>query len=49
LHSSDTGEKWEYSEIVYQISIDFRKAYDSDKRETLDNILIEFGVPRKMK
>jgi hypothetical protein len=28
--------------------IDFRKAYDSVRREVLYNILIEFGVPMKL-
>jgi len=33
---------------VHQLFIDFEKAYDSVRRETLYNILIEFGVPRKL-
>jgi hypothetical protein len=28
--------------------IDFKKAYDSIGREALYNILIEFGIPRKL-
>jgi hypothetical protein len=40
LHLSDTGEKWEYS--------DFKKAYDSVRREVFHNILIQFGVPMKL-
>jgi hypothetical protein len=28
--------------------IDFKKAYDSVRREVLYNILIEFGTPRKL-
>jgi hypothetical protein len=41
-------KKWEYSETVHQIFIDFKKAYDSMRREVLYNILIEFGVPMKL-
>jgi len=33
---------------VHQLFIDFKKAYDSVRREILYNILIEFGVPRKL-
>jgi hypothetical protein len=36
---------WEYNETVHQIFVDFKKAYDSVRREVLYNILIEFGVP----
>jgi hypothetical protein len=38
----------EYNETVHQPFIDFKKAYDSVKREVLYNILIEFGIPRKL-
>jgi hypothetical protein len=41
-------EKWEYSETVYQLFIDFQKACDSGRREVLYNNLIEFGVPMKL-
>jgi hypothetical protein len=34
--------------VVHQQFIDFKKAYDSDRREVLYNILIEFGVPMKL-
>jgi hypothetical protein len=34
---SDTGEKWEYNETVHQLAIDFKKAYDSVRREVLYN------------
>ena len=41
-------KKWEYNEAVHQLFIDFEKAYDSVRREVLYNILIEFGIPRKL-
>jgi hypothetical protein len=41
-------KKWEYNETVYQLFIDFEKAYDSVRREILYNILTEFGVPMKL-
>jgi hypothetical protein len=34
--------------MVYQLFIDFKKACDSVKREVLYNILLEFGVPKKL-
>jgi hypothetical protein len=33
---------------VHQLFIDLEKAYDSVRREILYNILVEFGVPRKL-
>ena len=43
-------KKWEYNEEVHQLFIDFKKAYDSVRREVLRvyYILIEFGIPRKL-
>jgi hypothetical protein len=38
----------EYNETVHQLFIDFKKAYDSVRRELLYSILIEFGVPLKL-
>jgi sorting nexin-29 len=35
-------KRWEYNGTVYQLFIDFKKAYDSVRREVLYNILIEF-------
>jgi len=32
---------------VHQLFIEFKKAYDSVRREVLYNILIEFGIPMK--
>jgi hypothetical protein len=40
--------KWEYNGTVHQIFIDFKKAYDSVKREVLYNILLEFCTPKKL-
>ena len=34
--------------MVHQLFVDFKKAYDSVRREILINILIEFGMPRKL-
>jgi hypothetical protein len=33
-------EKWEYNEKLHQLFMDFKKAYDSVRREVLHNILI---------
>jgi len=35
-------KKWEYNEVVHQLFIDFKKAYDSVRREVIYNILISF-------
>jgi hypothetical protein len=35
LHPSDTSEKLEYNESVHRLFIDFKKAYDSVRREDL--------------
>jgi hypothetical protein len=32
---------------VYNLFINFKKTYDSVRREVLNNILIEFGMPLK--
>jgi hypothetical protein len=45
---SDTGKKLEYNETGLQLFIDFKKAYDSVRREVLYNILIEFWLPIKL-
>jgi sorting nexin-29 len=34
--------------MVHQLFIDFKKAYDSVKREVLYSILLEFGIPNKL-
>jgi len=41
-------KKGEYNEEVHKLFIDFKKAYDSVRREVLYKILIEFGIPRKL-
>jgi hypothetical protein len=41
-------KKWEYNGMVHQLFIDFKKAYDSVKREVLYNILIGFDIPKKL-
>ena len=41
-------KKWEYSEPVHQLFIDFKKAYDSVRREVLYKILLQFGIPGKL-
>ena len=33
---------------MHQLFIDFKKAYDSVRREVLYYILIEFGIPKKL-
>jgi hypothetical protein len=41
-------KKWEYHETVHQLFIDFKKTYDSVRREVLYSVLIEFGIPIKL-
>jgi hypothetical protein len=41
-------KKWKYNEAVHNLFIDFKKAYDSVRREVLYNILVEFKVPMKL-
>jgi hypothetical protein len=41
-------KKWDYNGTVHQLFIDFEEACDSVHREALYNILIEFGIPRKL-
>jgi hypothetical protein len=36
-------KKWEYNEVVDQPFIDFKKSYDTFRRDVLCNIVIEFG------
>jgi hypothetical protein len=41
-------KKWEYNGTVHELCIDFKKAYNSVRRKVLYNILIEFGISRKL-
>jgi hypothetical protein len=41
-------KKWEYNGTVHQLFIDFKKNYDSVKREVIYNILLEFGITKKL-
>jgi hypothetical protein len=44
----DIGKKWEYNGTLYQLYIEFEKAYGSVKREVLCNILIEYDILMKL-
>jgi hypothetical protein len=48
LYIPETTKKLEYNGTVHQLSTDFKKTYDSVKREVLYNILLEFGIPKKL-
>jgi hypothetical protein len=52
IRSSISVRYWRKSgniiDAVHQLLIDFKKAYDSDRREELYNILVDFGVHRKL-
>jgi hypothetical protein len=41
-------KRWEYNGTVHQLFIDFKKIYYSVNREVLYNILLEFGIPKKL-
>ena len=41
-------KKWEYNKAVHKLFIDFKKAYDSVRREVLYNTVIECGIPMKL-
>ena len=40
-------KKWEYSEAVYHLFVDFKEADDSVRRE-IYNIFIHFSIPMKL-
>jgi hypothetical protein len=40
--------KWEYNGTVHRLFIDFEKANDSVRRETVCNIFTEFGITMKL-
>jgi hypothetical protein len=37
-----------YNGMVHQLFVDFKKAYDSVKTDVLYNILLEFGIHKKL-
>ena len=39
---------WKYNEAVRQLCIDFKKTYDSIRKEVFYNIFIEFCIPMKL-
>jgi hypothetical protein len=41
-------KKWEYNEVMHQLFIDLKQAYDLVRSEVLYNILIEFGITMKL-
>jgi hypothetical protein len=41
-------KKWEYNGTIHQLFIHFKKAYNWVWRESLNNILIESGIPWKL-
>jgi hypothetical protein len=41
-------KKWEYNGTVLQLFTDFKKAYNSVRREVSYNILTKFGIPRRL-
>ena len=43
-----TETKWKYIEALYQLFIDYKKAYDYVRKEVLYNIPIEFDIPTKL-
>jgi hypothetical protein len=41
-------KRWEYNGAVHQLFIDFKKAYNSARREVVYDALTEFGIQRKL-
>ena len=48
LNVASWNNKFSGVHAVHQLFIDFKKAYDSIRREVLYKILIEFGIRRKL-
>jgi hypothetical protein len=46
--SQPIEKKYEYRQNIWQLFVDFKKAYDSVHRESLYNIMKEFGIPNKL-
>ena len=41
-------KKCECDGTINQLFVDFKKTYDTVKRDVLYNILTEFGIPKKL-
>lgn len=41
-------KKYEFRPNIWQVFVDFKKAYDSIHRDCLYNIMYEFSFPRKL-
>jgi len=41
-------KRFEYRQNIWQLFIDFKKSYDNIHRESLYNIMFEFGFPKKL-
>lgn len=41
-------KKWEFGQVLHQLFVDFKKAYDSTKRNKMYQILVFLGVPKKL-
>ena len=41
-------KKWEHNEAVHHLFIDFKKIYDSVRREAVYKILNELRIPKKL-
>jgi hypothetical protein len=41
-------KKWEYNGMVHQLFVDFKKVHESVKGEVIYNILLEFGIRKKL-
>jgi len=37
-------KKWEYNEAIHQLFVDYKKVYNSVRREVFYNILIDFSI-----